>query len=1587
MRLKNSNERIQFIANYISAYEENIKSLNNNGLFDSAKLFELFAIRVGGLYLGQKLFNLNIDTYTYPCVDLISEDKNTYIQVSTVKDIPSKIKLTLEKIKDSKLEEITNLKNIKFFVLNNESIDKVKDYTGDDKIGNISFVKANDLITTRDILQKATTDLDFQINLYHLLKQETESIKDNSYKFQEAITISKTLMNNNIDSLINNEYEIDRTEQINEIQKEFKNFISVQGEAGSGKSALCKKMLADEEFLLYARAEKIAEARKLEDIWNLDITKVIKYLNHKKLVIYIDALEFIADAPKTKLDLLQQIYETVKDYSNIFVITSCRSSDRTAFIKIENIYGIKKHEVSLLSDDQIINIAQKYKIIQDLWEAKSYIQLLRSPFYLNLIIKEIKNFKKIDDVDSFRNLIWTDIICMKGKSLPNGIKHSDIKNAVEKITFDRAKNFLSGIKREEIGEKIVCILESENIVTACMNDTIRLKYDIFEDICFERFIDNQYDNCKSDYNIFFSNFEFFGRCIYRRYQIWVENKLFSKGNREKFLYKLLETDKVPEIWKTQTIIGIVKSNFCTDFFEEYSISRDLLLEFIRLTNIFAFETTILNLEYENVYSNLKPIGLGRPYLINLIYKSSIYQDDNNENHILKLCSDYSDVFIQNDIAVDSACQILEFHTEKKLENSLTQENYHIAEDINSCLLPIYKMAKNSKAWIKNFWSKRIQGYSTIDNKIHHIDEAILKYVLKNTVFALGKFLPEELCEIANTYWIKKTEYNKNDFYFRSSLSNNTEMFGLSIKADSYDFEYRNLYENTFLYSIIQNSFRTGLEWIIQLTNHAATSMETLSTESVYYISIWETSPQDKKNFICNDNFWLAGIQEHRVHGLISDAIFIFTQMVIKEINSKTNDKESVVKFAEYIKSEILKKSNNVMMLSVIAEIGRNCEQVIPGYSLFLASSIDLIMLDIQKITLLIPNSYRQLYEDLIFMSIGIPRIKNRYDIKVKESDSLQNHVIKMQLLGGDYQKKAESILDYLYSITPNEGKYAIFNLQIQKMDLRNATINKIDKHTYALIPQIKGQAKKIVEKNTQNAFNIEEKTFQKIIDDSYSLMKEEKFGLQECLNKIEELYSLIEKSEVPARFQETLIMIIAYALTKLELTTEQRSKLCCIWIDGVENIFNNNSFAFEIGLVIVLFKQIEYEIEDIVKERLKRQMLNCLLYREQNGIIHEISYQLKEYLVQNKKLAKCLFNTIIEISEDKMTYFKYNVSKLNELGETIDYQPNKNKPPIWAEHFFKENNIKLYQSRNEKIIEELLLQDFNKDLSNWNIENCDIQTLCYVSNCGLDFRDNDFKFIFKKLFPYVISIICTVKNYHEYLDIYAISEIEFFIKKNLIETHNTSQLVDLLFDLHDFTKVTSDFYKFYEDISAHLLAIYFDAYNDTGVRKQCEEIIKCIEKKISSISNDRVKNKLYRMLFLTLGHFHMDNCNWNKLHTEYSYKDKIFLNDIWTKYGWLHFKNFLYVIDQMHIKALLPEVLIPLNISLIKLKDSSLEYERCIKENEEIINEIITKAFLDFNDEIKSDEEITLAFESFLNILVELNMEEAAVILDEFRVH
>lgn len=48
---------------------------------------------------------------------------------------------------------------------------------------------------------------------------------------------------------------------------------------------------------------------------------------------------------------------------------------------------------------------------------------------------------------------------------------------------------------------------------------------------------------------------------------------------------------------------------------------------------------------------------------------------------------------------------------------------------------------------------------------------------------------------------------------------------------------------------------------------------------------------------------------------------------------------------------------------------------------------------------------------------------------------------------------------------------------------------------------------------------------------------------------------------------------------------------------------------------------------------------------------------------------------------------------------------------------------------------------------------------------------------------------------------------------------------------------------------------------------------------------------------------------------------------------------------------------------------------------------MITKTYLDFSDQVKQDDDLIKAFEKILEMLIGMGYEEAATVLDEFRVH
>lgn len=1235
----NSNERISFIIEYMSAYQEKIKMANKNGLFDAAKMFELFAIEVCNLWFGQKFSNLNVETATYPYVDLISENRELLVQVSTAQNVPAKIKATLEKIRDTKDKKYSVVNNVVFFVLSNDSINRVKEYSGDDQIGSISFTIKDNLITTSDIITKAQNNLDFQKTLYNVLKEEFESFNINAKKFCDALEFSRNVGLKNIDGLINGEYEIDRNEFLEVVTKDNERYISMQGGAGSGKSVLCKKYVEKEELVLYARAERFVEESNIDNIWQCCINDILEYLNGKKLIFFIDALEFIADCPKTKFELLQYLYDISGKYQNVYILTSCRTSDKNAFIKLETNFLIKIYEIGDIAENELLMLMEKYPVIRKMYKMNSYVDLLKSPFYINLIVSNSVDIDNIGDENSLREYIWKNIICLQEKSKIYSIPNKKIIEAIEKIVFERAKRFLLGIHKDDIDGDIVHALLSEGVI-AQQGEYIRLKYDIFEDICFEHFFDKVYDSCKGVYQTFYDKIEGLGRCVYRRYQIWISNKLFIQSNRNKFLYSLIFSNEIPQAWKRQTEIGIVKSRFCDNYFVEQGlniIENDILLDFVKNINLFAFEAKLLNTKRESPQMNLSPIGNGRPCIIQLlkneeIYKKSVIRRDD----IIKLCLDYAKQESRAAPIASAACVMMEYYVEYSLQELEQESHYKIVDQISPCLEAIYRMAEESEEWLKEFFNTMVSNYTNGGNrKNRRKSEDIMEWTLQNAYPALVIRLARELCLIADVLWLRgNKDVEEFNFYRSDRLSGDFE-YGLSEKAEHHNYLYRTVNENVFLWNLFRLNFKVGFHWAIQFINRTVSEYVINNPEHVIKVKVKVNENNEVKVYWGNGNMWIAGVREHNVPTLIGDVIFCLKEAIVNNLEAFKNEHELTIAFANYVKNTIYSKSNNIALLTIIESVGMHFESELPGYALDLATSIELVRWDTSRYMLYKKNPTKEMLERQILMTVGIPDLKDRYELDAKCNLSMQEYVLHTQIyFDSIIRNKCYGIIDYLYSIIKNNAKNAQDYLQIQKMDMRDAKKTKIAENIIMIEPKITGEAQKVVQRHEES--NEPQQRLNAAINKCNDNIISGQVNLASTLDAIEIILELMYDTDMSFQYENTLILLIASIINRQELKNEKREKYCKIWLAGLEKLFDNGSFLADIALMPILLNQLENNVDIEIKSQIKKMMLNCLMYEGQHGIINKMTECVNKFLVNHKPLAQAVFNMIIKLAEDEI---------------------------------------------------------------------------------------------------------------------------------------------------------------------------------------------------------------------------------------------------------------------------------------------------------------------------------------------------------------
>lgn len=151
------------------------------------------------------------------------------------------------------------------------------------------------------------------------------------------------------------------------------------------------------------------------------------------------------------------------------------------------------------------------------------------------------------------------------------------------------------------------------------------------------------------------------------------------------------------------------------------------------------------------------------------------------------------------------------------------------------------------------------------------------------------------------------------------------------------------------------------------------------------------------------------------------------------------------------------------------------------------------------------------------------------------------------------------------------------------------------------------------------------------------------------------------------------------------------------------------------------------------------------------------------------------------------------------------------------------------------------------------------------------------------------------------------------------------------------------------------------------------------------IKNKPVRVQLYKSLFFSVTRY--CSGNWSQCATDYSYEDIQFLNMQFSKYGKYHFEEMLQTIYQLRIDKLLPSILESISVCFDAARADPNQFKKAIEHQCCILQSIICKAFIYFSDEIKRDRQLTQAYKNVLEVLVDLNCEDAAVLLDEFRLH
>ena len=1509
-------EQLDYIKNRIESYAVVVNSSVSSGLIDEAFLFEDFAKEICEFFFNQEFVNLNIIKPNWKCVDLKSKNGDVFIQASVTKYSKAKIKKTLKELKalrKKKDDDVKDIKRIVFFLLNTDSIKTLEKVD----IDGIEFNPKKDVIFLPDIYKKARSSKTFRNKVFAYLYDEATIVNGLSSKLYDVVRNSKGCFLDDIHTTIGTTgFHLDRTIQVEKIRNSNSKIVIITGEAGSGKSAICKEVIKDEKVLLFARAEQVIDAKNINEIWSIHLRTLLKCLKNETVTFCVDSLEFVSDS-LGKDKVIDELLLLTREFENIKIYLTCRTRD---YINFQNIF--LKYEKDLFVENvDNLSIEEKDRVLKEFPFIKklgaAFTNIITTPLYVDIIVRNSIE-KKIKSIADFKRIIYEECICLSKKKFHS---HNLLEQTVRTIVVERSNKRALGISKSLIDEKALNFLIDHNVVTCRPKYGVRLKYDLFEDICFCQYFNDDFDN-GYDVDAFLKEIEKYGESSFRRYQIWISDLISSKEYEK--VSNILIKCTIP-FYSKNTIIGILISDNSQEFINYLARNNAIDFEkYIGICNEYAFEPTKNNGAF-----TLYPIGTGRLALLENISLDSLSNKTIDVRAVACLLKD----LIQQKQYIKDASEHISDVTNKVFELLLTEEwlDYDLINEIIT--VPFY-IQQYSKDWFIPLMNDILHKYLHNGFKDgerllfslfeYHIEDSMRTQIHYSKEFA--EFMVEISYKFFTTNPDKKAM--RGHFPFYDADDRFEKRFGLSKAAYSFsdDCSVRDYpLITSFFITLIRSSLPFALTYLFRLTDFIGDYLINEKHATTTDITLVDGT---NKSFVYCDDLFVVGESETPRPAFLSDMFYVAKRETQELLKASASDKELCTSIIKSIYSICINNSKTAASLSLLSFVSQYLFLFYPEAIFSLAESYEIIIRDI---LLFHEENGTDLNKEFIiqhmFSSLGMP-YKKRYDLKreIDLGSALYSLYLSRDFDKAIYKSKMAAIYDKYKSnkkvISFYKGHDGSMVSPKQLVETRKKQIEKKDNYL-----------------DRNNYIN------NKIA----SVMQNR--DVEEAKELVDYILSLPgDESHIHSRW---LICAIAIIIMDSKTSLDDRNKYCQVWINGIES---KRAFLFDDSFIVALLAQIKYEIASEQKEWIKRYMFRVLTssYND-TSLMNQTPYVIS-FLSMNEELRTELINALLACSTIHKEVFGFNKNKLFSEEE---YTVLKKKE----------------EKRQYEAMDDCLFNNKNYDIYDFDFKECNpvfLEKACQLMLTEQNCRIKDGLLIVGGVFDQMIS------EDWEKRSLYLENDLAFSLSLPMLNSHdNAKKIIDFLFEYihtHGYNKYV------FETINFTLCKMERLLFGNDSAKELLFSILAYISNRLDRIKECDKNNEIkLGMIFIRKSSYlsrtktalSLNSFQKNALITFYALNSSTDLNRI------------LYKLSLYSPNALMPEILEIINVFVKDLLKN--EQFSVLNESKHNLEEFVCSLYFDYQEAIKSNKLLSMKYQELLESISSIKSSKANVVSIFFR--